>query len=257
MRLLSELVFTDEQLTLLASMAGEPDFPAAIPAQLDEAGWAAVAQGLVARGILHDDDWLDDEPHDSDAILGVALFATRSLWMTLTYAPGDGDTREEILWFAGETFVRQTRTPEGFHVFTAGECVRVGALLDGLLDVAGSQSAAPAEQGRLSEEALDDAIDVLDVEGVDAAVGRYPAAAGYLAALDDARCIISVEASLRVDEDRVEGAGITLVNSPRLGLWIARDDSSSDGPPGAELALDQISADAARAHVAALAAILV
>jgi hypothetical protein len=40
-----ELVFTDDELTVLARIAGEPAFPAAHRCDLDDAAWAAIARG--------------------------------------------------------------------------------------------------------------------------------------------------------------------------------------------------------------------
>jgi hypothetical protein len=253
---LPELVFTDEQLTLLAIMAGEPAFPGAPAVQLDEAGWAAVAGSLLARGVLHAEDDDDEEVHDSDAVLGVALFAPRALWITMHFAPGEGTTRQEILWVSGEVAVRHTRTADGFHFFATGEEASVAAFRDGILDALDSTGAQPGEPRTLGEEELDDAIDVLDDEGVDAAVTRCPAAAGYLEALDDARCVMSIECSHRIGEDRVEGDGLTLVDSRRHGLWLVRDDPWAELAGGAAVTVQRICADVAREQVAALAALV-
>lgn len=253
MTTLPELVFTDEQLTLLAIMAGEPSFPGAPAAQLDEAGWAAVAGSLLARGVLHADDEDDEEVHESDAVLGVALFAPRALWITMNFAPGEGTTRQEILWINGEVAVRHTRTADGFHFFATGDEASVAEFQDGILDALDSTGAQAGERLTLSEEDLDDALDVLDEEGVEAAVRRCPAAAGYVEALDDARCVMSIECSHRIGEDRIEGDGLTLVDSRAHGLWLARDDPWAELAGGAAVVVQRISADDAREQVAALA----
>jgi hypothetical protein len=252
---MSELVFTDEQLTLLATLAGEPSFPGAQPPQLDEEGWIAVASGLLARGVLHDDD-SDDDVHDSDAVLGIALFARSSLWISMTYAPGEGASRQEILWLDGDAVVRQTRTPDGFHFFTTGDRSAVGELQASVLAFLDAAPARSGERGMLTEFELEDALELLHEEGADAAVRRHPAAAGYVAALDDARCVVSVECSRRIGEDLVEGDGLTLVDSPGQGLWLAREDPWGDGPGGAVIVLQRVSACDARAQVAAVTELL-
>ena len=253
MTTLPELVFTDEQLTLLAIMAGEPAFPGTPAAQLDEAGWAAVAGSLLARGVLHAEDEDDEQFHDSDAVLGVALFAPRALWITMNFAPGEGATRQEILWVSGAVAVRHTRTADGFNFFATGEEASVAEFQDSLLDALDSTSAESGERRTLSEDELDVALDVLDEEGVEAAVERCPAAAGYITALDDARCVMSIECSHRIGEDRIEGDGLTFVDSRRYGLWLARDDPWAELAGGAAVIVQRISAGAAREQVAALA----
>jgi hypothetical protein len=48
---MTDLAVTDAEVTLLAGMAGADGFPAALPAELDDKGWGAVARGLLARGL--------------------------------------------------------------------------------------------------------------------------------------------------------------------------------------------------------------
>jgi hypothetical protein len=252
---MSELVFTDEQLTLLATLAGEPGFPGAPAPELDEAGWVAVASGLLARGVLHDDD-SDGEVHDSDAVLGIALFAPCSLWISMSYAPGEGSSRQEILWLDGDAVVRQTRTPDGFHFFTTGDRSAVAELQESVLAFLDGAPSQSGERGVLTEFELEDALELLHEEGADAAVRRHPAAAGYVAALDDARCVVSVECSRRVGDDLVEGDGLTLVDSPDHGLWLAREDPWGEEPGGELVVVQRVSAGDARAQVAAVAELL-
>jgi hypothetical protein len=251
-----ELVFADEQLVLLATLAGQASFPAAVTPELDEAGWEAVAGGLLARGVLHDEDTHADDVHDSDAVLGVVLLAPRSLWITIDYAPGQGTSREEILWLDGDVVVRQTRTPDGFHLFTTGERSDVVAFQEivlAFLDDADSQAGEPRTLPALE---LEDAVELLYEEGPDAAARQHPAAAGYVAALDDARCVISVDCSHRIGEDRIEGDGLTLVESPAHGLWLARDEPWGEEPGADLMVVERVSPGAARRHVAALAAMI-
>ncbi|MEA2149640.1 MAG: hypothetical protein QOD69_1470, partial [Solirubrobacteraceae bacterium] len=71
---LARLAFSDEELTVLAAMAGEAAFPYARVAQLDDDGWEAVARGLVARGVLREDR-SPAEDRTLDAVLGLVLGA--------------------------------------------------------------------------------------------------------------------------------------------------------------------------------------
>ena len=248
-----ELVFTDEQLALLATLAGRPSFPAAESSELDAAGWEAVAGGLLARGVLQDEDTYVDDVHDSDAVLGVVLLAPRSLWITIDYAPGEGDSREEILWLDGDVVVRQTRTPDGFHLFTTGDSSQLLLFQDIVLAFLDDAASEPGEPRTLPAVELEDAVELLYEEGADIAARRHPAAAGYVEALDDARCVISVDCSHRIGEDRIEGDGLTLVESSAHGLWLARDEPWGDEPGADLMVVERVSPPAARRHVAALA----
>lgn len=248
-----ELVFSDEQLALLGTLAGQPGFPAAVTPELDEAGWEAVAGGLLARGVLRDEDDHGDEVHDSDAVFGVVLSAPRSLWITIDYAPGEGDSRQEILWLDGDVVVRQTRTPDGFHVFTTGDRSQLLLFQDSVLAFLDDVSSVPGEARTLPAPDLEDALELLDEKGPGAAAQQYPAAAGYVAAVDDARCVISVDCSHRIGEDRIEGDGLTLVDSAVHGLWLACDEPWGDEPGGDLMIVQRVSVAIARRHVAALA----
>jgi hypothetical protein len=249
-----ELVFSDEQLALLATLAGLPGFPAAVTPELDEAGWEAVAGGLLARGVLRDEDDYGDEVHDSDAVFGVVLSAPRSLWITIDYAPGAGESRQEILWLHGDVVVRQTRTPDGFHLFTTGDRNQLLLFQDSVLAFLDDGGADPPFECRtLPAAELEDALDLLDEEGPGAAAQQYPAAAGYVAAVDDARCIVSVDCSHRIGEDRIEGDGLTLVDSSAHGLWLARDEPWGESPAGDRMVVERVAPAAALRHVAALA----
>jgi hypothetical protein len=247
-----ELVFTDEQLALLGTLAGLPGFPAAVTPELDEAGWEAVAGGLLERGVLRDEDDYGDEVHDSDVVFGVVLSAPRSLWITIDYAPGEGASRQEILWLDGDNVVRQTRTPDGFHLFTTGDRSQLLLFQDSVLAFLDDVPSLPGERRTLPGDELEDALELLDEEGPGAAAQRYPAAAGYVAAVDDARCIVSVDCSHRIGDDRIEGDGLTLVQSAD-GLWLACDEPWGDEPGGDRMIVERVSPAVAREHVAALA----
>jgi hypothetical protein len=92
-----ELIFTDEQLTLLGDLADRPGFPGARRPQLDEAGWAAVGHGLAARGAVHDDD-PSAPARLVDVVLGSVLHADRWLSISLTDSEDEGLGGQEVLW---------------------------------------------------------------------------------------------------------------------------------------------------------------
>lgn len=237
-----ELVFTDEQLTLLAAMAGEPSFPGARPPTLGAAAWQAVAGGLAARGLPR-----AVKPDAIDAVLGVVLFADSSLCSTLLYAPGEGVNRNETLWLRGGAIVRQTTTPDGLHGFRAGAGAAVDDLLAAVLDFPTAAGSQPGPPQALTQGELADAVGALKVDGAPAAAERHPAAAGYVEALADARRLVRVEARSRVGEDRFDGDELTIVESPRHGLWLARGDSSGDA-----IMLERVTVASAREQVMAL-----
>jgi hypothetical protein len=109
---LAQLAFSDEQLTMLAAMAGAPAFPYAGVPQLDGAGWEAVARGLVARGVLREDR-SPAADRTLDAALGLVLGAGSSLRTTLVYAPGAGDSRHEVLCSRATRSSVRRRRPTG------------------------------------------------------------------------------------------------------------------------------------------------
>jgi hypothetical protein len=213
-----ELVFTDEQLTLLADLAGLPGFPGASRPRLDAAGWAAVAQGLIARGVIHDDDPGGAVPL-ADAVLGGALYADRWLWITVsdTQDPQAG-SGQEILWLKDGVRVRQTVTSNGFHRFSTA--TPRDMLAEVLTLPADSGKPAPSVP-RLTPEELEDAV------------------AG-------ARRVLRLEACRRAGPTRVTGAELTLIESPEHGLCML------DVEAGGAAALTPLTAAEARAQVDAL-----
>jgi hypothetical protein len=219
----SDLVFTDEQLTLLATLAGEPEFPYTGSPALDDAGWDAVAGGLVARGVLREDRTMADD-RILDAVLGIVLFADSSLRMTMVYAPGEGDSRHEILWVQGDALVRQTVTPTGIHRFAGGNRVALDMLLAALLQFPAAEDSEEGDALTVAEEQYADAVALLRSEGVEAAAQSHPLVAGYLEALADARRLTNAE-SRHTGEDCFEGEELTIVESPSQGLWLMRQDA--------------------------------
>jgi hypothetical protein len=248
---LAQLTFGDEQLTMLAAMAGEPAFPYARTPQLDDDGWEAVALGLVARGVLRADR-SPAEDQTLDAALGLVLGASSSLRMTLVYAPGAGDSRHEVLWLEGDAAVRQTTTPDGVHRFLTGRRETVDELLALLLGFEAAGDSQPGAPITLAGAAYAEAVSLVHGEGAAVAAERHPAAADFVAALADARRLTDVEARRRDGDDRFEGDGLTLVESAGHGLWLVRHEAAVDGDPDAAVTLQRIAPDTARGLVAAL-----
>jgi hypothetical protein len=218
----TELVFTDEQLTMLAALAGEEAFPYAGSPDLDDDGWEAVARGLVARGVLRDDRTMADD-RILDALLGIVLSADSCLRMTMVYAPGEGDSRHEVLWVQGDALVRQTVSPAGVHRFAGGNRVTLDMLLALLLQFPAAEEFEEGDPVVVSEQQYTDAVALLSREGLDAAVERHPLAAHFLEALADARRLTNAEAR-HTGDDHVEGEELTLVESPTQGLWLMRQE---------------------------------
>jgi hypothetical protein len=216
-----ELVFTDEQLTLLGDLAGEPGFPGARRPQLDAEAWAAVAQGLAARGTIH-----DDGPQAgvrlADAALGIALYADRWLWITIRDALDEELGGQDIIWLAGGVAVRHTVTTNGFHHFAAGTVEDLVAELLMFVAAAGGPAAAR----------------------------RTLTAAELAGEFDGAARIVSCNCSLRSDPDRIAGRSLTLAESTGGGLWVLETDSA--GTP----VLEPVTVQDARERVRSLVATL-
>ena len=243
----AELVFTDEQLTMLAWLAGEDGFPYAGSPELDEAGWDAVAGGLVARGVLREDHTMADDPI-LDAVLGIVLFADSSLRLTMVYAPGEGDSRHEVLWIQGDALVRQTVTPGGVHRFAGGNRLSLDMLIAVLLQFPTADDSVEGHGVEISPQQYAEAVALLRREGVDAATEDHPLLAEYLEALADARRLTNAEARHCAEEDRYEGDELTLVESPTQGLWLMHQ-ADEDGA----VLLQPIAPETGREAVGALA----
>jgi hypothetical protein len=213
-----QLVLTDEQLTLLAVAAGAPCFPGARCRDLDAAAWTEVAHSLVARGLIHDGS--SAAVHLPDAVLAIALFADRALWITITHPPHSADPAREILWFKEHLRVRQSVTPVGFHTFSTAE---IDEVLDEVLAFPTAAAQAHTATGwTLTEDDL----------------ARLLAGASR---------VVSVQATRRVNDDRFEGVGLTLVDSTQHGLLLI-DEKAGEAPVA-----EPVTATAARERVTALA----
>lgn len=216
-----ELVFTDEQLVLLADLAGRTGFPGTRRPELDEAAWNAVAQGLAARGVIHDDD-PSAEPRLPDIVLGVVLDADRWLWLTIVDGDEELHSRAEILWLKGELLIRQTAIPAGFHRFSRAT---VDELLDEALELpppAGAPAGAPRSLSDDEAEQL----------------------------LAEARRTTTIECGRRIGGSQIEGEARTFVETRAGELWLL----GSDGDGSAML--EPITPDGAREQIGALAATL-
>jgi hypothetical protein len=209
----AQFALSDEEVTLLARMAGLPGFPAARALQLGDAGWVAVGRALAARSILHG----GAEPvvaADVAAVLDVVLFAEGALWCNVDHRPGEGEDRAEVLWFAGDAIVRHTLRPPGVHEFARTDRAAIDDLLAAVPAQASPSPAAPQE---LSESE-------------------------WQAACADARMTMTLHALRGPDH-----ASLTLVDSPRHGLCSARAE------PSGAVVLQRLDTGDARAQLLALA----
>jgi hypothetical protein len=247
----SELVFTDDELTVFARMVGEPVFPATHLPQHDDATWAAVARGLVARGAV-----LDGDPPamaaDVADLLGVILYSERELLLTLIYAPGEADNRGEILCRRGDAIVRFTGTEDGINTIRRCGQPGIDALLAEALDLREAGVSEPGLAQTMSEGDFLDALELNLSDGPIAAGRRYPAAAGYLEALHDSRRMATVRSERRLPDDFFEAAELTATTSWHHGLWLARDIPSPTPGTHGDVELQRVDADTARAQITAL-----
>jgi hypothetical protein len=247
----SELVFTDDELTVLARMVGEPVFPATHLPQHDDATWAAVARGLVARGAV-----LDVDPPAMEAgvedLLGVVLYGERRLFLTLIYAPGEGANRGEVLCRRGDAIVRYTGTQDGVNTFRRCGQPGIDALLAEALDLREAGVSEPGLAQTMSEGDFLDALELNVSDGATVAGNRHPAAAGYVESLKDSRRMATVISKRRLPDDFFEAAELTVNTSWHRGLWIARDIPSPRRGTHGDVELQRVDADTARAQITAL-----
>jgi hypothetical protein len=209
----AQFALSDEEVTLLARMAGLPGFPAARALQLGAAGWVAVGRALAARSILHG----GAEPvvaAEVAAVLDVVLFAEGALWCNVDHPPGEGEDRAEVLWFAGDAIVRHTLSPSGVHEFAVSDNPAIDDLLAAVPEQTSPQPAASQE---LSES-------------------------DWQAARAAARVTITLHALRGTDH-----ASLTLVDCAQHGLCGARVDASG------AVVLERLDAEGARARLGALA----
>lgn len=236
-----ELVLSGEELGVLWALAGRPLFGYVPWPELDEATFAAVARGLLARGFLIEGDPPGMAP-EVERLLGVALFCEAMLRCTVNqFGPVDPATRQEVFWRRGESLVRHTPAKTGTHRFSACDDAAIDATLAGMLDLGDDERSAPGSPQTLSQAEYIDALETVQRDGA-AAAARYPLLADYLRALHDPHRATSIE----VRDDRLAGEELSLLHSPEHGIWMQRE--------GAErtVVLQRVDAGAAREQVAAL-----
>ncbi len=216
-----DLVFTNEELTLLANLAGAAYFPCTGSPVLDDATRVAVGRGLIARGVLR-----DDEPPVAvevvQALLNTVLHADRSLWLTVRSAGGDDD-RYEVVWLRDGAVARHRPSYDGTHRLLVYDRSAVDDLLAVALRLDVAPDAPSGEPHTVSERVLLDALELNASQGTAAARERAPELAGYLDALSDMRRETRLEARRHLDGGGVDSEELTLIESPGHGLWVVRE----------------------------------
>lgn len=251
---MTELAVSDAEATLLAGMAGADRFPAALPPELDDKGWATVARGLVARGLAHGESRLEMSEGIDGLVRGV-VFAERSLWIDIQYRPGEGDNSAQALWIRDESVVRHRLNTDA-RVHYLARCARsaVDELLTATFDFPTAQESEPGAPQTISQFDYAYALDLNVSDGPSAVADRYPAAADYAAVLTDARRATRVKRDGGPADEGYPWREVEIVEAPQ-GLWIKRN--AAPGPPpddGSGIVLMQrISVDMAREQLIALA----
>lgn len=250
----SDLVFSDEELTVLARMLDEEYFPSTLPPELDDDGWRAVERGLVARGAVHG-RFRRAIADDVAEVLEVVLGAERSLWLTVVFAPGDAESWGQILWFRGDDVVRQTAERDGPQQLVVCDRSAVDDMIAAALDfpgVAGSQAGPPVTMplGDFAE-----ALQVATRETTEAATEQFPPAIEYLTAIVGSRHTVTIESRRRVGDDGEERREmVSLTATLAHDLWQAYDEPyTNDVLTGVLSHLQRVTPDQAREAVTALA----
>ena len=249
----SELQFTDDELTVLARMVGEPVFPATHLPEHDEATWAAVARGLVALGAVLDGDPPAMAP-DVAELLGVVLYAERRLLLTIIHAPGEGANNGQILCRRGEEIVRYTGTEEGVNTFRRCGQEGVDTLLADALDLRVSGTFEAGATQTLSDADFLEALELNISDGAAAAGRRHPGAGGYVEALADSRRMATIRSERRLADDYFEAAELTVNASWKHGLWVAREIPGRAPGSFGEVELQRVGPQTAADEIAALVA---
>ncbi|MEA2148662.1 MAG: hypothetical protein QOD69_492 [Solirubrobacteraceae bacterium] len=249
----SELVFSDAELTLLARMLDEEYFPATLPPELDDDGWKAVERGLIARGTVHG-RFRRAVADDVAQVLEVVLRAERSLWSTVSFAPGAGESRGLILWFRGDEVVRQAAETDGPQHLVVCDRSAIDDMLDAALDfptAAGSQ-AGPAVTMPIGD--LAEALQLASRETPAAAAAQFPPAAELLTTLVGARHSVTIESRRRVDDGGERREMVSLSESLTHDLWLAYDEPYTDDDLTGVLShLQRVTIDMAREAATTLA----
>jgi hypothetical protein len=245
--------FSQAELTVLARMAGRTYFPGAPQGELDDAGWAAVGRGLMARGVLHGRlrRTVDD---DVAALLDVVMGGDWSLWLQLQYNPGLGENSAEVLWIKGDDVVRQTKNDQDVHRLERVQPAAVDEIVSRALDLPTAQDSQAGEPFTMTQLEYSSACSLTRDEGAAAGGARYPAAAEYLQARDDARRATWVQSQRGYGIEVSDCEQLTLIDVPDA-LWLARPESRGELPEdgSGRLVVQRVTMDEARERVTALA----
>jgi hypothetical protein len=250
----NDVALSDAEATLLAGMAGVDQFPAALPPDLDDAGWATAARGLLARGLAHGERRLVMSEEVAGLVGGV-VFAERSLWIRMHYRPGEGDNLAQVLWIRGDEVVRHILDPEArvHHL-----CRCAGSPVDELLatafDFPTAERSCAGEPRRLSQRDFVAALELREAEGRRPVAERYPAATDYADAMYDGRRSTCVKLRGGPGDEAFPWREREFVEAPS-GLWLMHYETPGDPPPDGSgtVVLQRISVDTARELMVGLA----
>lgn len=215
--------FSSEELCLLAQLADEPTFPGIADPGLDEAGWSAVAAGLVARGVLSGRAEGEQVAQGTAAAIGIALFGDE----VTSLAVGGPDSGRLISFYRqGGAVVEHEQEENGMHVLRALTVDRLPARLAQLVPLPEDDDASTAPGASLPLDEFAGAVRALADGDLAAACEAAPAASGYLAALSGSRAMTTVERRRR-EGDEVTAVSLTLVDGGTdQGLWLLELDEA-------------------------------
>ena len=237
------LVLSDEELGVLWTVAGRPPFGYVPWPELDAATLEAVARGLLARGIIRDGDAPALAP-DVERLLEVALFSEQMLRCTVNdFGPRAAASGQEVFWRSGTSLVWHTPSFTGTHRFADCDRSAVDAMLAGMLLLADAPAQRDGPPLTLAERDHVDLLEAVEREGAAAAAARQPELAGYLDALTAPHRATSFE----VRDSAFAGGELSLLDSPRHGLWLARDGAEGG------VAIQRVATQTARDRVSELA----
>jgi len=250
------VAFSQAELTVLARMVGRTYFPGAPQGELDDAGWAAVGRGLMARGIIHGRLRRTVED-DVAALLDVVLDGDWSLWLQLNYNPGLGglgDNSAEVLWIKGDEVVRQTMDEQEVHRLERVGPAAVDDLVARALDFPTAQGSETGEPFTMTQREYSEAVALTNDESTAAAAARFPVAAEYVQAHEQSRRNTWVQSECGYGIDARDRDQLALVDAPGA-LWIVRPENPAELPDdlSGTLVLQRVTVVEARERVTALA----
>lgn len=239
----SGLSFSAAELTLLARMAGVPNFPSTPPPELDDAGWKAVGRGLVARGVVHGTlhRRVDD---DVAPVLDVVLFAQRSLWLNVNYDPGGGKNVAEALLIRDDRVVRHTIDDDDTHHLTLTDLSAIDDAARIAADFPDGWRPQAAEPLTVSEREYTAAVQLAREAGVGEVAASHSATLGYVTSLAEGRRTTSLGYDRGPEADLVETREVTF-SEGRDALWLMRFEPWTNPPDdgSAAVVLAQITVD--------------